>query len=351
MTAQLAQSGDDSPVSILCIDDEPRVLKSMRAMFRKDYDVHLANSGQDALDIIAEQNIRVVVSDQRMPEMTGVEVLTEIKQRSPATIRILLTGYADLAAVEASINDAEVYKYLMKPCPADEVRGAVAQGLQEQGVQDAPPQQQLAEVVQLEEVRPPEYRRTPRQEQPATNEVQVAAAPAADKKPDKPQSSRVRNETGQENVGVLVLGDDSAVVEAIVAAGDTKRSKKIQHAVHVEEAVELLSAQTIGVLVADIGAEEQQITQLVGAVHEVQPHLVIILVSDRSDANLLIQLINSGQIFRFLLKPLQAGQCKISLASARQRYADKVVEIPLLQAATETEIGRWRKFKNWLLGF
>ena len=92
MTAQLAQSGDETRVSILFIDDEPRVLKSMRAMFRKDYDVHLANSGQEALDIIAQQNIRVVVSDQRMPEMTGVEVLTEIKNRSPETVRILLTG-------------------------------------------------------------------------------------------------------------------------------------------------------------------------------------------------------------------------------------------------------------------
>ncbi len=65
-----------------------------------------------------------------MPEMTGVEVLAEIKQRSPDTVRILLTGYADLAAVEASINEAEVFKYLMKPCPADEVRGAVQAGLE-----------------------------------------------------------------------------------------------------------------------------------------------------------------------------------------------------------------------------
>ena len=115
--------------TIMFVDDEERVLKSMRAMFRRDYQVLLANSGEEALSLLADNVIDVVVSDQRMPHMTGVEVLSQIKQRSPDTVRILLTGYADLAAVEASLNEAEVYKYLMKPCPAEEVRGAVAQGL------------------------------------------------------------------------------------------------------------------------------------------------------------------------------------------------------------------------------
>ena len=101
--------------SILFIDDEPRVLKSMRAMFRREYQVYLANSGQEALEVAAANPIDVVVSDQRMPNMTGVEVLTEIKARHPKVIRILLTGYADLEAIEASLNEAEVH---VLPWPA-----------------------------------------------------------------------------------------------------------------------------------------------------------------------------------------------------------------------------------------
>ncbi|MDZ7824784.1 MAG: response regulator [Gammaproteobacteria bacterium] len=103
---------------ILFVDDEQRVLAAMRAMFRRDYEVHIANSGAEALEILREHAIDVVVSDQRMPEMTGVEVLKEARQIAPSAMRILLTGYADLAAIEDAINDSEVFRYLMKPCPA-----------------------------------------------------------------------------------------------------------------------------------------------------------------------------------------------------------------------------------------
>ena len=102
MSAVAAQNMEVEQPVIMFIDDEQRVLKSMRAMFRKDYEVHLANSGAEALELLEQHDIDVVVSDQRMPEMTGVEVLTEIKQRSPKTVRILLTGYADLEAVEVA---------------------------------------------------------------------------------------------------------------------------------------------------------------------------------------------------------------------------------------------------------
>ena len=66
--------------------------------------------------------IDVIVSDQRMPSMTGVDVLREVKRRAPRAMRILLTGYADLTAIEASINEGEVFRYLTKPCPADVLR-------------------------------------------------------------------------------------------------------------------------------------------------------------------------------------------------------------------------------------
>ena len=82
--------------SVLFVDDEKRVLNSMRAMFRRDYNLFLTTRGDEALKIIDENDIDVVVADQRMPMMTGVEVLTAVKSSSPDTVRILLTGYADL---------------------------------------------------------------------------------------------------------------------------------------------------------------------------------------------------------------------------------------------------------------
>ncbi len=102
-----------------------RVLTSMRAMFRRDYEVLLANSGQEAIDLLRDHTVDVIVSDQRMPGMTGVEVLKAVKLLAPNAMRILLTGYADLKAIEASINEGEVFRYLTKPCPSEELKEAI----------------------------------------------------------------------------------------------------------------------------------------------------------------------------------------------------------------------------------
>ncbi|MFK8032297.1 MAG: response regulator [Gammaproteobacteria bacterium] len=111
--------------TILFVDDEKRVLNSMRAMFRREYNLFLTTRGDEALKIISENNIDVVVADQRMPIMTGVEVLTAVKNSSPDTVRILLTGYADLDAIEGAMNDGEVFRFLSKPCAAEELRGTI----------------------------------------------------------------------------------------------------------------------------------------------------------------------------------------------------------------------------------
>ena len=102
---------------VLFVDDERRVLNSMRGMFRRDFDLFLTTEGATAVKIAAENPIDVIVADQRMPGMSGIEVLGKVRELSPDTIRILLTGYADPTAVEGSINVGEVFRFLGKPCP------------------------------------------------------------------------------------------------------------------------------------------------------------------------------------------------------------------------------------------
>ena len=97
-----------SRANLLFVDDERRVLNSMRAMFRRQYNIFLANSGEEALEVLESETIDVVVSDQRMPGMTGVEVLKAFKDHAPNAMRILLTGYADQQAIADSINEGEV---------------------------------------------------------------------------------------------------------------------------------------------------------------------------------------------------------------------------------------------------
>lgn len=125
MHARLA----DKP-RLLFVDDERRVLNSMRAMFRRDYELFLTTRGDEALKIIDEQAIDVLVADQRMPVMTGVELLSAARKRSPGTVRILLTGYSDPDAIEGARTEGQVFRFLNKPCPAEELRAIIAEAVQ-----------------------------------------------------------------------------------------------------------------------------------------------------------------------------------------------------------------------------
>ncbi len=106
----------NSSGAILFTDDEPKNVTAFRASFRKSYPIYTAGSGSEALEILAQQpDIAVVVSDQRMPGMTGVELLKEVKERFPDPKRIILTGYSDVEAIVMAINEAQAYQYLTKP--------------------------------------------------------------------------------------------------------------------------------------------------------------------------------------------------------------------------------------------
>jgi FixJ family two-component response regulator len=105
-----------SKPTILAVDDEPNVLKSLkRLLFDTDYKVLTAASGEEALAMFDEADIHLVISDYRMPGMNGVEFLSQVKKLYPETIRIVLSGYADVHAIVEAINDGEVYKFIAKP--------------------------------------------------------------------------------------------------------------------------------------------------------------------------------------------------------------------------------------------
>lgn len=109
-------------VNVLYVDDEQTNLFSFKASFRRDFNVLTANSGEEALKLMETEKIHVIVSDQRMPGMTGIELLQQVKVKYPEPIRILLTGYADINAVIDAINKGEVYRYVTKPWNTDELK-------------------------------------------------------------------------------------------------------------------------------------------------------------------------------------------------------------------------------------
>jgi response regulator RpfG family c-di-GMP phosphodiesterase len=108
-------------ISILYVDDEMNNLISFKAVFRIKYNVLTAISGEEALKILRNNLINIIITDQRMPQMTGVEFLESILDEFPDPIRILLTGYADMNAVIDAVNKGKIFHYLSKPWNEEEL--------------------------------------------------------------------------------------------------------------------------------------------------------------------------------------------------------------------------------------
>ncbi|HEY5951367.1 MAG TPA: sigma-54 dependent transcriptional regulator, partial [Kofleriaceae bacterium] len=110
---------------ILVVDDEQDNLDAFRFNFRKTFDIVTATSGPEALTILDSKDVAVVVTDQRMPKMTGVELLREVRVRKPETVGIILTAFTDVDVLIEAINLGQVYRYITKPWDAKEVRGVL----------------------------------------------------------------------------------------------------------------------------------------------------------------------------------------------------------------------------------
>jgi signal transduction histidine kinase len=111
--------------TLLVVDDEPDVVKSVQDLLRMKYRVLGATSARQAMDLMAQEEIHLVMSDQRMPEMTGVDFLCKVRGDYPEAIRLLFTGYADIRAVIEAINQGNVYRYITKPWDPDELETVI----------------------------------------------------------------------------------------------------------------------------------------------------------------------------------------------------------------------------------
>lgn len=102
--------------TVLCVDDEENILKALKRVLRKEnYKLLTAASGKEGLKILEKNNVHLVLSDQRMPEMSGTDLFSEIKELYPDTIRIILSGYTEISSITDSVNKGHIYKFFLKP--------------------------------------------------------------------------------------------------------------------------------------------------------------------------------------------------------------------------------------------
>jgi DNA-binding NtrC family response regulator len=260
------------PLRVLFIDDEVRITRALRVLFR-DFEVYSANNPLEAADIARRLDIDVVVCDQRMPEMTGVECLRDIRVTAPRAMRVLLTGFSDLKAVLGSVNEGEVYRFVNKPWDNRELR----------------------EIIM-------DAGRIAR-EAPA-----LATAPLNERE----------HAEARQQVGVLVLEDDPGV---------QRRLREILHphyqvrfAATAERALQILEQHETGVIISETEVGHGDITGLLKALKRYHPHVATVVITERANAQMAIDLINDGQVFRMLLKPVRMGSCRLSVDAALGRY-------------------------------
>ncbi len=107
---------------ILYVDDEAHNLTSFAATFRKDYKIHTTTNGNEALEIMRNNDIKLVITDQRMPEITGIQLLEKLSPEFPDSIRMILTGFSDIEVIIDAINNGRVFRYITKPWDENELR-------------------------------------------------------------------------------------------------------------------------------------------------------------------------------------------------------------------------------------
>jgi response regulator RpfG family c-di-GMP phosphodiesterase/tRNA A-37 threonylcarbamoyl transferase component Bud32 len=252
---------------VLFVDDEERVLNALRAIFKQTYDVETALSGPQALEILQSKHVHLLVSDQRMPGMLGVEVLRKARDVSPATVRILLTGYSDLAAIVGSVNEGEVYRFINKPWNQGDLQVTVSEAV--------------------------------------TIALALQASP--------PRDVRAR----ASDLSALVLNDESTfrAVRELVGA-----QCQVLHATNLEETLSALGEHNVAVLIADLEAGRVDNTVLFKVLKEEHPATLVIVTTGASDSELIISLINEARIFRFVNKPLNLTLVQQHIHAALDRY-------------------------------
>jgi len=269
----------DKP-KILLVDDEERILRSLSMLLRTQYQIFATSDGNEALKILRQEKIHVIISDQRMPIMSGTELLRQARDVAPDTIRILLTGYSDADAALDALNDGEIFRYINKPWGPKELRETIAQAANIAGKLEALPLEPM-----------------------------VQATPLLQDEPEIIVNNRL---------ACLVLDRDEAtylvVKEILGSSHDVFWSQDVNSALHI------LTSKSIAIMVTELSLGDVDLSAMIKTLKQEHPELLTIILTNFKDTARLIELINQAQVFRYLPKPVRRGLLGRSIESSIARY-------------------------------
>ena len=323
---------------VLLLHSERGTLDDLSAGFDERYTVHCATSGTEALNTLGDTPIHVIVSAQELPGMSGVEALREAKKRSPETIGILLASMED--DLEALVGDEEVFQI---------VRGGISPKELGKIIDNATQQMRLMALAKSANDN------SARVDAPTSEHIVMETAEngsaiisdgtgrmyALD--PTKISSSIA---VGARTIDVLILTTDDEFLSTI--KGSVRGLHNVHHASTLKQAEQALKKSKVGVAVVDAAMIGSNIEKLTQHLRESKKRLVSIVAGRRDDGEMLMDLINRGKVYRFLMKPVSAGRARLAIeasvkhhleapdsafkAAPKSRWAPKFVSLGLPKA-------------------
>jgi TonB family protein len=299
---------------VLLLHSQQSTLDTLSAGFTDKYSVHCATSGTEALNTLGDTPIHVLVSAQDLPGMSGLEALREAKKRSPDTIGILLAGTDKEDGLEALVSDQEVFQI---------VRGTITPDALIQLIESATKRVRLMALAESANDQRANV------DEPVTEHIVMETSangstiisdgtgtmPAL-----RPEKIEISPGAGGREVDVLVLTKDEEFLGTIK---DSARGlHNVHHAVTQTQAENLTAKKKIGVLVTDAAMAGDNIETLTKSLRKKCPRLVAIVAGRRDDGELLMDLINRGHVYRFLLKPVSPGRSRLAIEASVKHHME-----------------------------
>ncbi len=305
---------DQYKTQILLLHSQQSTLDNLSTGFNDQYSVHLATSGTEALNIFSETPVHVIVSAQDLPGMSGLDALREAKKRSPDTIGILLAGTAQDDGLEALVGEQEVFQIVRGEIAPDALRSLIDSATKSARMlalaksandTSADPDQLTGEHIVMET---------------SENGASIVSDGTGRMPALRPEKISVIPDAGGQSVDVLVLTKDE---EFLVTIRESSRGlHNVYHAVTPTQANEIVRKNKIGVLVTDAAMVGSNIEVLNQKLRESSPRLVAVVAGRRDDGELLMDLINRGQVYRFLLKPVSPGRARLAIEASVKHHLE-----------------------------
>ena len=301
---------DQVKTQVLLLHSEQSTLDSLSAGFNDRYTVHCATSGTEALNTLGETPIHVIVSAQDLPGMSGVEALREAKRRSPDTIGILLAGKNE-QGLEALVGAKEIYQV---------VRGGISAEDLSRLVDDATQQMRLMALAESANDTILDSTSEHIVMETSENGATIISdgtgqVPALD-----PKKVSASVSVGAQSVDVLVLTKDE---EFLATVKESSRGlHNVIYANTLKQAENAVKKKKVGVAVVDAGMVGENVEKLTQHLRGLQPRLVAIVAGRRDDGEMLMDLINRGKVYRFLLKPVSPGRARLAVEASVKHHLE-----------------------------